>query len=137
LHSPSFYYAFPFFRMLFEQVNGANLFARGANWIPPEEVDGRVTPAAVWQAVQSAVDAHMNTLRVWGGGLWPQPALTAATDALGVMLYVDAMYASQARRYAAVALGSSVLGRTLSPPSASPHALPNTGRFTPLCAARR
>ena len=79
------------------KVNGADVFARGANWIPPEEVDARVTAGAVRQAVQSAVDAGMNTLRVWGGGLWPQPALTDATDALGVMLYVDAMYASQVR----------------------------------------
>ena len=116
------------------KVNGADVFARGANWIPPEEVsagevgavegtrwepgevgsaclghgfpshglpleqvDARVTDAAVWQAVQSAVDAGMNALRVWGGGLWPQLALTAATDALGVLLYVDAMYASQVR----------------------------------------
>lgn len=79
------------------KVNGADVFARGANWIPPEEVDARVSDAAVRQAVQSAVDAGMNALRVWGGGLWPQPALTAATDALGVLLYVDAMYASQVR----------------------------------------
>ena len=30
----------------------------------------------------SAVEANMNTLRVWGGGVWPPPALLDAADEL-------------------------------------------------------
>ena len=47
-------------------------------------------------AVSSAAAAGMSMLRIWGGGVYPSEALLDAADALGVLLYVDAMYASQA-----------------------------------------
>lgn len=78
------------------KVNGADLFARGANWIPLEELEARGTSEAHWRAVQSAADAGMNIMRIWGGGQWPYDAFLDACDALGILLYVDAQYASQA-----------------------------------------
>ncbi len=78
------------------RVNGANVFARGANWIPLEGLESRNDGGSQRAAVASAVAANMNALRVWGGGVWPPPALLDAADELGVMLYVDAMFASQA-----------------------------------------
>jgi hypothetical protein len=76
------------------RVNGASLFLRGANWIPLD-LEGRVTDAAYAAALASAAAANMNSLRVWGGGIWPSEALLQAADELGLLLYVDAMYASQ------------------------------------------
>lgn len=78
------------------RVNGANPFLRGANWIPLEGLEAHNSDAAQAVAVTSAASAGMNMLRVWGGGVWPSDALLAAADAAGVLLYVDAMYASQA-----------------------------------------
>lgn len=78
------------------RVNGANPFLRGANWIPLEGLEAHNSDAAQTAAVNSAAAAHMNVLRIWGGGVWPSDALLAAADAAGVLLYVDAMYASQA-----------------------------------------
>jgi hypothetical protein len=49
------------------KVNGADLFARGANWIPLEELEGRNLDAAHAAAVASAAAANFNVLRVWGG----------------------------------------------------------------------
>jgi len=78
------------------RVNGANIFARGANWIPLEGLETRNSGLAQRAAVASAVAANMNILRVWGGGVWPSDDLLSACDASGVLLYLDAQYASQA-----------------------------------------
>ena len=77
------------------KINGADVFARGANWIPLEELHARETDAAAAAAVASAAAASMNILRVWGGGTYPGDALLDACDAEGVLLFIDAMYASQ------------------------------------------
>ena len=78
------------------KVNGADIMTRGANWIPLEEIDGRNTDAAHVAAVQSAAAAHMNLMRIWGGGTWPPDVFFDACDAAGVLLFIDVPYASQA-----------------------------------------
>ncbi|MDZ7881367.1 MAG: hypothetical protein U5L45_27140 [Saprospiraceae bacterium] len=50
------------------RVNGRAVFAKGANWIPADALFGRITVEGVRGLLQSAVDANMNMLRVWGGG---------------------------------------------------------------------
>lgn len=50
------------------KVNGADMYARGANMIPMDEFEGRQSAEAYSQLMISATDAHFNTLRVWGGG---------------------------------------------------------------------
>ena len=44
------------------------------------------------QLVQSAVDGGMNTLRVWGGGMFLPRAWYEACDELGILVYHDMMY---------------------------------------------
>jgi hypothetical protein len=78
------------------KVNGADLFARGANWIPLELAEGRNTDAAHAAAVASVAAANMNIMRIWGGGVVPPDSFFDACDANGVLLFIDAMYASQA-----------------------------------------
>ena len=52
---------------MFFRVNGASVFSRGANVVPMEGLEGRISADAYIRLVRSAVDANMNTLRVWGG----------------------------------------------------------------------
>lgn len=47
------------------RVNGAPLFARGANMIPQEELEGWYSAAAHAAVVQTAADSNLNMLRVW------------------------------------------------------------------------
>ena len=45
--------------------------------------------------VKSAVDGGMNTLRVWGGGMFLPDAWYDACDEFGIMVYHDMQYAQQ------------------------------------------
>ena len=71
------------------RVNGAPIWARGANMIPPDELEGRYNAAVLQRQVQSAVDANFNMLRVWGGGVFLPDAFYDACDAAGILLYHD------------------------------------------------
>lgn len=75
------------------RVNGAALWSRGANMIPMEEMEGFSDAEAHRILVQSSVDAGMNTLRVWGGGIFQYDAWYDACDELGVIVYHDMQYA--------------------------------------------
>lgn len=75
------------------RINGADVFARGGNMIPMEELDALVDAEALTRLVQSAADGGMNTLRLWGGGIWQYEPWYEAADAAGMLIYHDAMYA--------------------------------------------
>ena len=81
---------------MFFRVNGAPIYSRGANMIPMEELEGRMDAGAHAILVKSAADAGMNTLRVWGGGIFYPSAFYQACDENGVMVYHDMQYASDA-----------------------------------------
>ena len=51
------------------RVNGAAVFAKGANMVPMEVLEGRYVPGQHRNLVASAAAAGFNTLRVWGGGI--------------------------------------------------------------------
>ncbi|MHB1058991.1 MAG: beta-mannosidase [Rhodanobacter sp.] len=73
-------------------VNGVPIFAKGANLIPQDSFPERVTDARMRQILQSAHDANMNMLRVWGGGYYQRDAFYAMADRLGLMIWQDFMF---------------------------------------------
>jgi beta-mannosidase len=75
------------------QVNGRAVFARGANWIPADALSGRITPDAVRGLLQSARDANMNMIRIWGGGRYEPDWFYDLCDELGLMVWQDFMFA--------------------------------------------
>lgn len=74
------------------RVNGRDVFAKGANWIPADALPGRITEAAVRPLLESARDAHMNMLRVWGGGNYETEFFYDLCDELGLMVWQDFMF---------------------------------------------
>ncbi|WP_435258445.1 beta-mannosidase [Thioclava sp. FR2] len=74
-------------------VNGRPVFAKGANWIPADALHGRITRDGVRDLLQSAVDAHMNMIRVWGGGRYEPDWFYDLCDELGLMVWQDFMFA--------------------------------------------
>lgn len=74
-------------------VNGRPVFARGANWVPADALHGRITRENVRDLLQSAVDAQMNMIRVWGGGRYEPDWFYDLCDELGLMVWQDFMFA--------------------------------------------
>jgi beta-mannosidase len=75
------------------KVNGANVWARGGNMIPMEELEGRQSVEAYRALVASAAAAHFNMLRVWGGGVFLPEEFYSACDEAGIMVFHDMMCA--------------------------------------------
>jgi beta-mannosidase len=74
-------------------VNGVPVFARGANWIPADSFPERVTRERYRHLLESARDANMNMLRVWGGGYYESDEFYELCDELGLMVWQDFMFA--------------------------------------------
>lgn len=74
-------------------LNGVPLFARGANWIPAESMLGSVSPERYRRLLTLAREGNMNMLRVWGGGLYEDPAFYETCDELGILVWQDFMFA--------------------------------------------
>jgi beta-mannosidase len=74
-------------------VNGKRVFAKGANWIPDDHFLTRVTPERLERRIDQAVDANMNMLRVWGGGIYETDDFYDACDERGVMVWQDFPFA--------------------------------------------
>ena len=74
------------------RINGRDVFCKGANWIPQDALAGRITPEATRDLLQSAVDANMNMIRVWGGGRYEPGWFYDLCDELGLMVWQDFMF---------------------------------------------
>ncbi|MGN6548924.1 MAG: beta-mannosidase [Pararhizobium sp.] len=75
------------------RVNGVEIFCRGANWIPADALFSRVTQEGVADLLTSAVEAHMNMIRVWGGGFYEPDWFYDLCDRLGLLVWQDFMFA--------------------------------------------
>jgi beta-mannosidase len=75
------------------KVNGREIFCRGANWIPADAVFSKSSPSKTEDLLQSAVDANMNMIRVWGGGFYEPDWFYDLCDRLGLMVWQDFMFA--------------------------------------------
>ena len=79
-------------------VNGVSVFAMGADYIPEDNLLPRVTPERTRRLLEDAAAAHMNVIRVWGGGYYPDDWFYDACDELGLMVWQDFMFACAAYR---------------------------------------
>lgn len=75
------------------KVNGQPVFMKGANVIPPDSFLPRATDSVYQSIVKNAVDANMNMLRVWGGGVYADDAFYDACDKNGILVWQDFMFA--------------------------------------------
>jgi len=74
-------------------VNDKAIFAKGANYIPNDNFVTRVSTDKYKHVLQSAVDANMNMLRIWGGGIYEYDVFYDLCDSLGIMVWQDFMFA--------------------------------------------
>ncbi len=74
-------------------VNGRRFFAKGSNWVPYDSLL-REDPAKERTLLKKAADAHMNLMRIWGGGYYPNDAFFDACDELGILAWFEFGYAN-------------------------------------------
>jgi beta-mannosidase len=73
-------------------VNGIPVFGKGADVIPFDSFPNRVTEENYRRILQSAKDANMNMLRLWGGGYYESEEFYKLCDELGIMVWQDFMF---------------------------------------------
>ncbi|KQV51245.1 MULTISPECIES: glycoside hydrolase family 2 protein [unclassified Duganella] len=79
-------------RSFYFEVNGIPVFAKGANSIPFDMFQPRVSKGQLRRVLQSARDANMNFLRSWGGGYYESEDFFDLADELGLMVWQDFMF---------------------------------------------
>jgi len=75
------------------ELNGKPVYMKGANYIPQNIFLPEVTREDREQLLDDAVTAHMNMLRVWGGGVYEDDLFYTLCDEKGILLWQDFMFA--------------------------------------------
>ena len=74
------------------RVNGKRLFMKGANWIPCSAYENEQTEARYRSLLESAKNANMNMIRLWGGGQYEHDAFYEICDERGLLVWHDMMH---------------------------------------------
>lgn len=77
-------------------VNDEPIQVRGANWIPDHAFVTEIDADRYRRRVGDAVEANMNLLRVWGGGIYESDDFYAACDEAGILVWQDFLFACAA-----------------------------------------
>ncbi|HEY5882043.1 MAG TPA: hypothetical protein VIU11_24250 [Nakamurella sp.] len=77
-------------------VNGMRVLIRGANWIPDHAFLTEIDADRYARRILDAVEANMNLLRVWGGGIYESEDFYRRCDELGVLVWQDFLFACAA-----------------------------------------
>jgi len=75
------------------KIDGKPVYMKGANYIPSEMFLPRLAKDDYRKVLQSAKDANMNMLRVWGGGVYETDEFYDLCDSLDIMIWQDFMFA--------------------------------------------
>ena len=77
-------------------VNGVDVFAMGADYIPEDNLLPRVNRERTRRLLEDAAAANMNAIRVWGGGYYPEDYFYDLCDEMGFLVWQDFMFACAA-----------------------------------------
>ncbi len=75
------------------KLNGIPIYMKGANYIPQHSLQNKVTPSHYDKLLNDVVNANMNMLRVWGGGIYENDTFYELCDEKGILVWQDFMFA--------------------------------------------
>ncbi len=75
------------------KVNNVPVFMKGANYIPQNSFQNKVTDQHYENLLNDVVDSNMNMLRVWGGGIYENDIFYDLCDEKGILVWQDFMFA--------------------------------------------
>ncbi len=70
-------------------VNNRPVFVKGSNFVPMSLYPAAVTAADYDRLTDRALEANMNMLRIWGGGLYEREDLFRICDEKGILLWQE------------------------------------------------
>ncbi len=76
--------------------NGVKIFAMGANYIPEDQIISRRSKEKTIKLLEQCKKANFNTIRVWGGGYYPDDYFYDYCDENGIIVWQDFMFACSA-----------------------------------------
>ena len=74
-------------------LNGQAIYSMGSNIVPSDIIPNKVYSREEKSLVDAAIEANMNTLRVWGGGNYASDVFMEYCDEMGVLVWHDFMFA--------------------------------------------
>lgn len=74
-------------------LNGVPLFAKGGDYIPMDSLITRAGDDKKRALLQDCRHAHMNCIRIWGGGYYESDAFYDLCDEYGILVWQDFMFA--------------------------------------------
>ncbi|MBO5421856.1 MAG: hypothetical protein J6A67_07930 [Clostridia bacterium] len=74
-------------------VNGTPIMCKGANWVPSEPFPSAESDKKISRLLSLAVEAGVNMLRVWGGGIFEKQHFYDECDRLGILVTQDFLMA--------------------------------------------
>jgi beta-mannosidase len=75
-------------------VNGRKVYIKGWNWVPMDVMYSVPQPAKLERLLMLAKRAHVNLLRVWGGGLIEKESFYDQCDRLGILVWQEFIQSS-------------------------------------------
>ncbi len=75
------------------KVNDKPIYMKGSNWVPIDCFTGCLENEKYKRLLMQAVDANINVLRIWGGGIYEIDYFYDLCDELGIMVWQDLMFA--------------------------------------------
>lgn len=75
-------------------LNGQPVYARGANWIPADNMIGAIPDSRYGELIELSTEAGMNMLRVWAGGIYEKDVFYDECDRRGVLVWQDFAFAN-------------------------------------------
>ena len=80
-------------RSFYFKVNGKPIFSLGANWVPADCFTGTIKEEKYRRLISLAKEANLNTIRVWGGGIYEKDIFYDLCDENGILVWQDMMFA--------------------------------------------
>jgi beta-mannosidase len=74
-------------------VNDISIFAMGADYVPEDNILGGRSKERTRKLIEDSIEANMNCIRVWGGGIYQEDYLYDLCDKYGLIVWQDFMFA--------------------------------------------
>ena len=75
------------------ELNGKPVYVKGANYIPQNSFQNKVSVEHYKKLLSDVVETNMNMLRVWGGGIYENDIFYDLCDEKGILIWQDFMFA--------------------------------------------